>query len=84
GDYLRGEAGNDTYLFAKGDGNTTIDNYDTVAGSHDVLQFMEGIVPEEVQVGRSSNNLLLQIGNEVITVANFFINDGVSVYALDG
>ncbi|WP_158681386.1 calcium-binding protein, partial [Pseudoalteromonas sp. T1lg88] len=29
-------------------------------------------------------NLLLQIGNEVITVANFFINDGVSVYALDG
>ncbi|WP_417544871.1 calcium-binding protein [Marinobacter sp.] len=84
-DYLAGDAGSDTYLFELGDGNTTINNYDTGAERNDVLRFLGGVDPSDVKATRSSSNLLLTVlsTGEVITVQSYFNNDGVGGYALD-
>ncbi|MDR4515561.1 calcium-binding protein [Nitrosomonas sp.] len=73
-DWLTGDAGNDTYLFAAGDGNTTINNYDTGTTRNDVLLFDPGIVPGNVQLSRVGNNLNLTVQStgEIITVYNYF------------
>jgi Ca2+-binding RTX toxin-like protein len=84
-DTLIGDAGNDTYLFAVGDGNTTISNYDTGVGRQDVLRFEAGIDVSDVLVTRSGNSLKLTIAstNEVITVSNYFLSDGAGAYVLN-
>ena len=84
-DYLSGGAGSDTYLFDAGDGNTTINNHDTGADRNDVLRFLGGVDSNDVKVTRSSSNLLLTVQStgEVITVQNYFNDDGVGGYALD-
>ncbi len=86
GDTLDGGAGNDTYLFGSGDGNTTVSHYDTGTDRHDVLRFLEGIAASDVTASRSwhrsrhrsRNDLYLTIGStgEVITVSNYFEDDG--------
>ncbi|SDY86879.1 calcium-binding protein, partial [Nitrosomonas sp. Nm33] len=83
-DHLRGDNGNDTYLFAAGDGNTSIDNNDTGV-SYDVLRFLEGINPDDVAITRDTNNLYLTLQNigEKITVSNYFYQDATSAYALE-
>ncbi len=85
GDTLNGGAGNDTYQFGTGDGNTTIRNHDTGTGRHDVLRFLEGIATSDVTASRSYNDLRLTIGSpgEVITVWNYFRDDGAGGYALN-
>ncbi|MDV6345102.1 calcium-binding protein, partial [Nitrosomonas sp. Is37] len=84
-DHLRGDNGNDTYLFAAGDGNTSIDNYDTSAGRYDVLRFLEGINPSDVVITRDTHNLYLtlQSTGEKITVSNYFYQDAASAWVLD-
>ncbi|WP_430230772.1 calcium-binding protein, partial [Nitrosomonas communis] len=84
-DSLTGDAGNDTYLFAAGEGHTSINNYDTGVGRHDVLRFMQGINPGEVAVTRNSSSLYLtlQSTGEKITVGNYFYQDGAGPYVLD-
>jgi Ca2+-binding RTX toxin-like protein len=74
GDTLMGDAGDDIYLFAAGDGNTTISNYDTSANHQDVLRFATGINPNGVLATRSGDSLLLTLQNtgEVITIQNQF------------
>ncbi|PXW89920.1 hemolysin type calcium-binding protein, partial [Nitrosomonas sp. Nm84] len=76
GDYLSGDAGNDVYLFATGDGNTTISNYDTSVGHNDVLRFASGINPSGVLATRSGNDLRLAVQStgEIITVQNHFVS----------
>ena len=49
---MEGGEGNDVYLFAAGDGNATINNFDTSAARYDVLRFAAGINPSDVMVGR--------------------------------
>jgi Ca2+-binding RTX toxin-like protein len=74
-DTLSGDAGNDTYLFGIGDGNTTINNYDTGANRNDVLLFDAGIMPGNVVVSRFGNDLKLAVQStgEIITVQNHFV-----------
>ncbi|MBP6367336.1 MAG: calcium-binding protein, partial [Nitrosomonas sp.] len=76
GDTLMGDVGNDIYLFAAGDGNTTISNYDTSVNHNDVLRFATGINPTGVLTTRSGNDLRLtvQSTSEIITVQNHFIS----------
>ncbi|GJL74314.1 calcium-binding protein [Nitrosomonas sp.] len=83
-DHMRGDAGNDTYLFATGDGNTSINNNDT-GNSHDVLRFMEGITPANIAVTRDTHNLYLTVQDtgEKITVTNYFYQDTNNTYVLD-
>ncbi len=84
-DYLSGENGSDTYMYAIGDGNISINNSDTASTSNDVLRFMPGINPVDVVVRRDSNNLLLTIKDtgKVINVTNQFYEDNGGIYALD-
>ena len=84
-DTLDGGAGSDTYVFNKGDGQDTINNYDTSAGRLDVLQLGEGIVTEDVTARRVSNNLVLNFkdSTDSITVTNYFYNEPNYSYRLD-
>ncbi|GKS69222.1 hypothetical protein W03_12260 [Nitrosomonas sp. PY1] len=77
-DLLSGDAGDDTYLFAAGDGNTTINNYDAAASRSDVLRFGAGISPANVLATRSGSDLklTLQSTGEVITVQYYFYSGG--------
>ncbi|MEY8250886.1 MAG: calcium-binding protein, partial [Colwellia sp.] len=74
GDYLQGDAGNDTYLFATGDGHTTIYNKDSTVNRNDVLRFLEGVEPSDVITTRSNFNLLLtlQSTGEIVTIQKYF------------
>ncbi len=85
-DHLRGDTGNDTYMYAAEDGNISINNGDTLSSSQDVLRFMAGINPVDVAARRDSNNLLLTIKStgKIINVSNYFYEGGGGIYALDG
>jgi len=85
GDYLTGDAGDDLYLYGLEDGSITISNYDLGVGRNDRLQFLEGILPEDIRVTRSGTSLLLtlQSTGEVLTIQQYFQNDGAGGYALN-
>ena len=79
-DRLDGGVGNDTYLFGRDDGNTTIKNDDADVGHRDILRFLVGINPSDVTASRAtgSDDLLLTVqssdenSDEVITIEKFF------------
>ncbi len=78
-DTLYGGNDNDIYLFSRGDGDTTIHNYDTGV-STDTLQLGQGIATTDIQATRVGNNLLLQVSSsdnttETITIIDHFLND---------
>ncbi|WP_297324080.1 calcium-binding protein [Nitrosomonas sp.] len=83
--YLAGDDGSDTYLFAAGDGNTSINNNETSGASPDVLRFMAGINPADITVTRDTSNLFLTLKNtgEKITVVSYFYQDATTPYVLD-
>lgn len=84
-DFLAGGAGSDLYRFARGWGQDTLENYDTVEAKLDVIVFAEGIAPTEVTVTRSNDNLVLSLADSTdrITVHNFFQADGQSHFRLE-
>ncbi|CAK0760405.1 serralysin [uncultured Gammaproteobacteria bacterium] len=61
-DTLYGGIGNDAYVFGRGDGQDTIDEQSS-GDNGDVIQLRGDIVPNEVQVSRSGNDLILSIGS---------------------
>ena len=80
-DVLTGDAGNDTYVFRRGGGTDTINNYDLDLGRVDTLR-LEGLNVADIQLEvRNGYDLAFVIKGtgESITVQNFF-NDG---YPLD-
>jgi len=86
-DYLKGNTGSDTYLFGRGDGQDQIRNYDEWNGTPeadaatalDVLRFKAGVLPAEVAVRRSSDNLILSITGSAdeITLLNYFAQNRI-------
>jgi Ca2+-binding RTX toxin-like protein len=72
-DTLNGGAGNDTYVWAKGDGNDTINEYDTATGNLDSLKFSD-INAADVQLSRDQYNLYATVisSGEKITIQNYF------------
>jgi len=89
-DTLVGGDGSDTYVFARGDGQDTIDNTDSSTGTeipprNDVLEFAEGIAPEDIEVTRSGSDLFLKIigTTDQVRVLGFFDGDGQTSKALD-
>lgn len=76
-DILKGWHGNNTYLFGKGDGNDSIDI--TRGGAprlndFNILQFKDGVRPDEIIVTREVDDLVLSIAgfSDSITVKNLF------------
>ena len=93
-DTLMGGDGSDTYLFGRGDGQDTLNNNaslygyaDPNAAKRDVLQFKAGVLPADVSLTRSGDNLIVKINGttDQVTVNNYFVGDGVSIqgYALE-
>ncbi|MES9948135.1 MAG: calcium-binding protein, partial [Candidatus Thiodiazotropha sp.] len=88
-DTLYAGSGNDTYRFERGFGHDTLNNYtlnyDTNANRLDVIEFVAGIAPSEVSVGRYNNDLILELieSDDRLTVSNYFQNDGASKYFID-
>jgi Ca2+-binding RTX toxin-like protein len=77
--------GNDTYLFGRGDGQDTVYDNDTTAGNLDKIIFKAGVMPGDVRISRSGNNLLLSIAGttDQITVMNYFMGDGAGGWAVE-
>ncbi len=72
-DTLDGGAGNDIYEFAIGDGQDTINNYDTGAGHNDVLKFTD-TVADKLFFAKTGNNLVISIGDttDKVAIANWY------------
>jgi Ca2+-binding RTX toxin-like protein len=80
-DYLSGGAGADTYLFAKGDGQDEIYNYDGDGGV-DVVKFTNVALTDLTAISDSGTNLVLQYGTaDRITVDSYF--SGSASYRVD-
>ena len=84
-DWLEGGAGNDTYIWGKGSGQDTAQNYDTSAGRFDVVQVSAGTAPSEVVVSRSGDDIYLSIvgTTDTLRLYNVLSSDGASSYALN-
>lgn len=74
-DVLRGEGNSDTYVWATGDGNDTIDDNSSAFSTIDSL-VLTNVLPGQVILTHASgsNNLVITIGSEVLTIANRFSN----------
>ncbi len=86
-DTLNGGTGSDTYYYNLGDGNDTINNYDTSAGRNDVLVFGQGITPEDIVLSASGTHLNISVDIDgsygTVKVLSFLNGGGAGGYALD-
>jgi Ca2+-binding RTX toxin-like protein len=84
-DTLQGDAGNDTYLFGLGEGQDTINNYDTTTTRTDTLQLGAGIALADVTFTQSGNNLIVSVDgtSDQVTIQNYFSSSGTSAYRLE-
>lgn len=84
-DYLIGGAGSDTYYFALGDGQDSIDNYDTSSGKVDAIEFAADIAPGDIVITRSITSLVLSLhgSTDKVTVSNYFASDDASTSKLE-
>ena len=87
-DYLNGGNGADTYVFEAGFGKDEIDNSSkTDAGglsNPDIIQFGEGILPNQTQLQRYNYDLIIRVSYEdgkaddTVTVLGYFNEQGTS------
>ncbi|MEW8458912.1 MAG: LamG-like jellyroll fold domain-containing protein, partial [Candidatus Thiodiazotropha endolucinida] len=88
-DTLYGGSGNDIYRFQRGFGHDSLNNYtynyDTNANRLDAIEFVTGIAPSEINVGRYNNDLILELvdSDDRLTVYNYFQYDGTTKYFID-
>ncbi len=75
-DYQYAGAGNDTYVFALGDGQDSIDDYD-LAGGGDALVFGAGIAARDVKAFQYGDSLYLRVGNggDQVGFIDYFVQD---------
>ncbi|SHI32210.1 Hemolysin-type calcium-binding repeat-containing protein, partial [Clostridium cavendishii DSM 21758] len=80
-DYLEGKAGNDIYVYKKGYGTDTINNYDpSYSTSVDILR-MEDIKSIEVNFKASIDDLIIEMkdGSGNVTIKNFYSSDAYKI-----
>jgi Ca2+-binding RTX toxin-like protein/GH24 family phage-related lysozyme (muramidase) len=84
-DLLDGGTGNDIYLFGRGSGQDTILSQDGTANKRDVLKLTVGVLPADIELIRNIDDLILTIRDtgDRMTVAGYFVNDGVSQSSLE-
>ena len=74
-DTLDGGVGNDTYRFNLGDGQDTVNDYDSTSNNLDTIQLGAGLTAANTEVVRNGNDLVLRwVGNnsDSVTVKNVF------------
>jgi Ca2+-binding RTX toxin-like protein len=84
-DTLDGGYGNDVYLFGRGSGQDTVSSYDPTVGKVDAVQFAADVLPGDVSLSRSGDNLMLSINGtpDRLTINNYFNNDGANPYRVE-
>ncbi|WP_276617279.1 calcium-binding protein, partial [Pseudomonas syringae] len=84
-DSLSGGEGSDVYRFNRGWGQDSINNYDSSAGKTDVIEFAMDILPTDIIVTRSYNDLVLSLKNSTdkVTISGYFQNDGDTPYTVE-
>lgn len=84
-DYLEGGVGNDVYRFARGWGSDSVNNYEATGNGLDIIEFAADILPGDIQISRSVNNLVLTLTgtSDKLLVSNYFGSDGTLTYAVD-
>ncbi|WP_122257040.1 calcium-binding protein [Pseudomonas syringae] len=84
-DYLTGGEGSDVYRFSRGWGQDSINNYDSSAGKTDAIEFAADILPVDIVVTRSYNDLVLSLKNSTdkVTISGYFQNDGDTPYTVE-
>ena len=73
-DYLTGGDGADVYLFARGFGQDSIDEYDEGSGGQDIIRFAADILSGEVELSRDYSDLILKVlgTDDQVRVTNYF------------
>ncbi|MBN4177581.1 hypothetical protein GSU75_04864 [Pseudomonas savastanoi pv. phaseolicola] len=84
-DYLIGGEGSDVYRFNRGWGQDSINNYDSSAGKTDAIEFAADILPVDIVVTRSYNDLVLSLkhSTDKVTISGYFQNDGDTPYTVE-
>ncbi|WP_241090048.1 calcium-binding protein [Pseudomonas viridiflava] len=84
-DSLSGGEGSDVYRFNRGWGQDSINNYDSSAGKTDVIEFAMDILPTDIIVTRSYNDLVLSLKNSTdkVMISGYFQNDGDTPYTVE-
>ena len=84
-DSLDGGLGNDVYLFGKGSGVDAIYSYETTAGKLDAIQLETGIVPADIVLSRSGNDLWLNIAGsgDWLKVTSYFSGDAAGGFQIE-
>ena len=86
-DTLIGGNGADTYIFNPGFGNDAIDNSDDNASADepDIIRFGEGILPQNVSLGRQGYDLVITVSyadadkaSDTLTVFSYFDQQGTT------
>ncbi|MCB1658746.1 MAG: cadherin-like domain-containing protein, partial [Pseudomonadales bacterium] len=73
-DTLQGNGGSDLYLIARGDGQDTINNYDTSINRTDILR-LTNISFDDLSLSRNSNDLTLAMfGENQIVIRDFYVS----------
>ncbi len=77
--------GNDTYLFGRGYGQDTVEDYNSTAGYSDRVVFAPDVLPADIVTWRFSNDLKMSIAGtpDVLTVDEYFRDDGASPYLIE-
>ena len=75
-DFLHGNGGSDIYRFGRASGNDTILSYDVATNKNDIIDFGEGISPNDILVRRSAGDLKLAILGtpDTLSVPHYFVN----------
>jgi len=84
-DLLDGGVGNDTYWFGRGSGQDTLVSQDSTVNKRDVLKLATEVLPADIDLIRNIDDLILTIRDtgDRMTVAGYFVNDGVSQSSLE-
>lgn len=86
-DFLQGDLGADVYIFGKGSGQDTLNNYDgDVLGFNvDTILLGSGITASGVALNRNSDDLIITLleSNDSLLVKSYFKNDAGTSYVVE-
>ncbi|MDN6870642.1 calcium-binding protein [Aeromonas caviae] len=73
-DYLSGGDGCDTYLFGRGYGNDSINEWEDSENKHDIVRFLNNVSPEDIEVTENEDSLILAIrgSDDKLTISGGF------------
>jgi Ca2+-binding RTX toxin-like protein len=85
-DLLYGNSGSDTYLFGRGSGQDTIDNFDADPARLDVVESRPDVKEQDVALSRSGDDLVIGIAGTTdrATIRGYFKSGTASGSAIDG